>query len=67
MEPVTPDLTISDRLALAMCPWGGQCGNPCNPCRDRSAAVAHEVAAVLRERYGSSVDADWLDGVGCHE
>lgn len=62
------DPSISDRLALALCSqrWG-QCGNPCNPCRSRSAAVAHELAAILRERHGgSSTTADWLDGVGCH-
>jgi hypothetical protein len=31
-----------------------------------AAAVAHEIARQLRERYGSSATADWLDGVGCH-
>lgn len=63
---VMPDLTISDRLALAVCEFG--CSHSCAICRDRSAAVAHEVAAILRERHGgSSATADWLDGVGCHE
>jgi hypothetical protein len=31
-----------------------------------AAAVAHGLAAIFRERYGSSARADWLDGVGCH-
>jgi hypothetical protein len=36
------------------------------PRRD-SAAVAHELAAILRDRHGgSSQVADGLDGVGCH-
>lgn len=30
-----------------------------------AAAVAHEIAQILRERHGgSSTTADWLDGVG---
>ena len=71
--PELPDPTISDRLALAMCAWRGKttpsgelfCPSPCQDCCDHSAAVAHEVAAILRERHGgSSATADWLDGVG---
>ena len=62
--------TYSDRLALAMCPYiAGFCKNPANDCRHYcrrdSAAVAHEIAQILRERHGgSSTTADWLDGVG---
>ena len=64
--------TPSDRLALAVCcgacPTGGPCPVEaiCSDCRRDSAAVAHEIARQLRERYGSSATADWLDGVGCH-
>jgi hypothetical protein len=62
--------TPADRLALAVCvavlPGSKPCKAPCNACRVNSAAVAHELAAILRERYGSSVRADWLDGVGCY-
>jgi hypothetical protein len=69
-------ISISDRLALAVCEWRKEtmpsgepiCPVPCSICRTRSAAVAHELAAILRERHGgSSATADWLDGVGCHE
>jgi hypothetical protein len=57
----------ADRLALAMCSWRPvTCTSPCALCRAQSAAVAHELAAILRERHGSSATADWLDGVGCH-
>ena len=62
--------SYSDRLALAMCPYiAGCCKNPANDCRHYcrrdSAAVAHEIAQILRERHGgSSTTADWLDGVG---
>lgn len=64
--------TPADRLALAICrlidPATGTCatGEICRRCRRDSAAVAHEIARQFRERYGSSVRADWLDGVGCH-
>jgi hypothetical protein len=65
--------TPADRLALAVCrgacPTGGPCPVEaiCSDCRRDSAAVAHELAAILRERHGgSSQVADWLDGVGCH-
>jgi hypothetical protein len=70
-SPAT-ELTPADRLALAVCrgacPTGGPCPVEaiCSDCRRDSAAVAHELAAILRERYGSSARADWLDGVGCH-
>ena len=61
--------TPADRLALVLCPVrhsGAPCKVPCGRCRRDSAAVAHEIARQLRERYGSSATADWLDGVGCH-
>ena len=62
-KPLSP----ADRLALAMCvavlPGSKPCKAPCNACRVNSAAVAHELAVILRERYGSSTTADWLDGV----
>ena len=61
-----PDPTPADRLALSMCKFGGKCEAACPWCRKASAAVAHELAAILRERHGSSATADWLDGVGCH-
>jgi hypothetical protein len=71
LEPAT--MTPADRLALAVClracPTGGPCPveQICRDCRRDSAAVAHELAAILRERHGgSSQIADWLDGVGCH-
>jgi hypothetical protein len=60
-------LTISDRLALALCRANtdiGPCKRPCEDCRFLSAAVAHEIATILRERHGgSSQTADWLDAV----
>ena len=64
--------TPADRMALAICrlidPATGTCatGEICRRCRQDSSAVAHELAAILRERHGSSTTADWLDGVGCH-
>ena len=66
------DPTISDRITLAVCTaalaGSRPCQSPCGPCRARSAAVAHEVAAWLRERHGGSITtADLLDGVGCHQ
>ena len=61
--------TPADRLALALCHANsdiGQCAKACEDCRFLTAAVAHELAAILRERHGgSSQVADWLDGVGC--
>lgn len=67
------DPTTSDRLAMALCraiaadlgDITAPCTTPCAECRQQSAAVAHELAAILRERHGgSSQVADWLDGVG---
>ena len=69
MKPITPQPSYADRLALAVCPWSKTtlpCSRICQDCREGSTAVAHEVAAILRERHGSSATADWLDGVGCH-
>jgi hypothetical protein len=69
--PAPATITPADRLALAVCrgacPTGGPCPVEaiCSDCRRDSAAVAHEIARQLRERYGSSATADWLDGVGC--
>ncbi|MCE2836643.1 MAG: hypothetical protein LW834_06745 [Cyanobium sp. 49614_E6] len=67
----TKMVTLSDRIALAACPdrsTGDCCEVPCDGCRRDSAAVAHEIAAWLRERHGgSSTTADLLDGVGCHQ
>jgi hypothetical protein len=62
----------SDRMALAVCvaslPGSSPCKTPCNACRQSSAATAHVIAQLLRERHGgSSTTADWLDGVGCHQ
>lgn len=61
------DPTPADRMALAMCSYRpALCNEPCLLCRAQSAAVAHELAQILRERHGSSTTADWLDGVGCN-
>jgi hypothetical protein len=65
-------MNYADRLALAVCrvscPTGGPCPveQVCSDCRRESVAVATELAAILRERYGSSSTADWLDGIGGH-
>ena len=62
--------TSADRMAFALCSaetvgrW--PCESPCGACRIGAAAVAHEIALQLLERYGSSTTADWLAGVGCH-
>ena len=71
-RPTTADPTISDRMALAVCtaalPGSRPCQSPCGACRASSAAVAHEIAAWLRESHGgASTTADLLDGVGCHQ
>ena len=64
--------TPADRLALIVC-WAGSifntpiCASPCQQCRRISQAYAHELAAILRERHGSSTTADWLDGIGAHQ
>jgi hypothetical protein len=66
------DPTLSDRIALAVCPrrssGASPCEVPCDGCRRDSAAVAHEIADWLRERHGGAIaTADLLDGVGCHQ
>jgi hypothetical protein len=66
------DSTLSDRLALAVCPrrssGASPCETPCDGCRRDSAGVAHVIADWLRERHGgASTTADLLDGVGCHQ
>ena len=66
------DPTLSDRLALAVCRstgnLDGSCSSICRDCRRDSAAVAHVIGQILRERHGgSSTTADWLDGVGCYQ
>lgn len=67
-----PKPTVADRLALALCRATGYPGpchasQICGSCRKRSAAVAHELAAILREEHGgSSQVADRLDGLGCY-
>jgi hypothetical protein len=58
--------TPADRLALAMCKANsdiGQCERACEDCKFLTAAVANELAVILRERHGSSTTADWLDGI----
>jgi hypothetical protein len=66
------DLTLSDRLALALCvSINGAAGcpiGPCGECRRRSAGVAHEIANYFSELYGgASTTADTLYAVGCHQ
>jgi hypothetical protein len=61
----------SNRLGQAVCvaslPGSSPCKAPCNASRQSSAATAHVIGQILRERHGgSSTTADWLDGVGCH-
>lgn len=63
-------MTPADRLALSVCRGGGlpvfPCPAPCSECRHTATAVAHELAAMLRERHGHSTTADWLDAIGSH-
>lgn len=63
--------TPADRLAFALCAWNAdspdRCKRPCDDCILNSEAVAHELAALLRERYGHSTTADWLDAIGSHQ
>ena len=71
-QPATVAPTLSDCIALAVCtaalPGSRPCQSPCGACRAGSAAVAHQIAAWLRERHvGASTTADLLDGVGCHQ
>jgi hypothetical protein len=41
----------------------GPCAEACEDCRFLATAVTHELATILRELYGSSTTADWLDGI----
>lgn len=62
-------MTPADRLALALCRdrWPSlNCQKSCGYCRRNATAVAHELAAILRERYGHSTTADWLEAIGSH-
>jgi hypothetical protein len=63
--------TPADRLALAVCASliledQGLCRHICVDCRRISEAHARELAAILRERHGSSTTADWLEAIGKH-
>ena len=71
-QPATVDPPLSACIALAVCPrqrsGAAPCPMACDDCRASSAAVAHEIAAWLRERHGgASTTADLLDGVGTHQ
>jgi hypothetical protein len=65
--------TPADRLALAVCRTGNifpgtpTCATPCDQCRRISEGHARELAAILRERHGSSTTADWLEAIGSHQ
>jgi hypothetical protein len=64
--------TPADRLALAVCRAGNIfpdtpiCATPCGQCRRISQIYARELAAILRERHGSSATADWLEAIGSY-
>jgi hypothetical protein len=67
----TKMVSLSSRIALAVCPRrraGAQaCPAPCDDCRAVAAAAAHEIADYFSERYGgASTTADTLYAVGCH-
>ena len=68
----TKMVTLSDRIALALCtaalPGSKPCQSPCGACRASSAAVAHEIADYFSELYGgASSTADVLYAVGTHQ
>lgn len=67
----TKMVTLSDRIALAVCPdrtTGAPCEAPCDGCRRDSAAVAHEIAAWLSKRPGgANITADLLDEAGAYQ
>lgn len=68
----TKMVTLSDRIALAVCtaalPGSKPCQSPCGACRASSAAVAHEIADYFSELYGgASATADTLYAVGTHQ
>lgn len=67
-----PAPTPAERLALVVCPFRNpvdghgmtQCETACLGCRRLSATHAHEIAAILEERFGgASVTANWLRGI----
>jgi hypothetical protein len=61
MEARAAQPAHADRLALALCAANsdiGPCSNACEDCRFLTAAVTQELAAILRERHGSSSVAD---------
>jgi len=59
--------TVTDRLALALCPHCCHVSQICADCRRDSANHCRKLAQIHRERHGgSSQVADWLDGVGTH-
>ena len=64
--------TLSDRIALAVCPrqrsGAAPCPMPCDDCRVIALAAAHEIADYFSERYGgASATADVLYAVGSHQ
>jgi hypothetical protein len=67
----TPTPTPADRLALAVCRASllyriPTCPSPCRHCSRISQGVTRELAAILRERHGSSATADWLEAIGSY-
>ena len=71
-QPATVDLTLSDRIALAVCPrqrsGAAPCPMPCDDCRAIAMAAAYEIADHFSERYGgANTTADVLYSVGCHQ
>ena len=68
----TKMVTLSDRIALAVCPrqrsGAAPCSMPCDDCRVIAVAAAHEIADYFSERYGgASTTADVLYAVGTHQ
>ena len=64
--------TLSDRIALAVCPrqrsGAAPCPMPCDDCRVIGVAAAHEIADHFSELYGgASTTADTLYAVGSHQ
>jgi hypothetical protein len=56
--------SAADRLTLVVCPIA--CAKPCPACTRDARRFAGELAAILRERHGSSDTADWLDALYPH-
>jgi len=72
LEGSMTDSTLSDRMALAVCPrqrsGATPCLAPCIDCLAIAKAVAHEIADHFSELYGgASTTADTLYAVGCHQ